>query len=445
MSQRRTTHDFSAVRVRAAGVAATGGPVMIQRQMVTPLGPGGGHGGLLERDRQPKAAIEQPSQRPEVQRQALPETLQSPPRVSGPPAPTPPVARGSLSSYRTAAQGYITAYEMAARAGIANFNTSVSADFDWGLFWAQVGGNLLWATASFATGGTAFLVSVAGIGITTAAAAGAVTGAPSFATNAGSRINDVVTYLNNQVDRVTQDVDRQALTAAWDDNQERREILRRMLPDRFVVTADGGLPNVNTRAIAASVQQQLLIEAAATQPRKGSVAVAAMGRLIPTIIRDYNGYAMYSYRGSNVEDDGGYFGRAFMKPFASWRTNGPSVALVPSANVGDINATINAAQTDLGGPMRVAAWPCRKAINIYTDEPHNPVLIVELNEGNQVTAARGWGVVHEYLEEHDRISFGREVATRLWGGTTPPDAVSLAAPPELFQVNPAAAMGRRAY
>ena len=116
------------------------------------------------------------------------------------------------------------------------------------------------------------------------------------------------------------------------------------------------------------------------------------------------------------------------------------MALVPSANVGDINATLNAAQTDLGGPMRVAAWPCRKAINIYTDKSHDPALIVELSESNQVTGARGWGVVNEYLEDHDRTAFGREVATRLWGGTAPPDVTRLAAPPDLFQVNPAAGM-----
>ncbi|HEY5786438.1 MAG TPA: hypothetical protein VIT65_16850, partial [Microlunatus sp.] len=43
-------HDFSSVRVHDAAVAAS--PVMVQRQMVTPLGPGGGYGRLLERDRQ---------------------------------------------------------------------------------------------------------------------------------------------------------------------------------------------------------------------------------------------------------------------------------------------------------------------------------------------------------------------------------------------------------
>ena len=367
--------------------------------------------------------------------------LDAPSPAPGSGAPAAPVALSGLSGYRTAAQGYITAYEVGAQRGITAFQESLSADFDWDLFGAQVAGNLIWATAAFASGGTAFLISVGGIALTTGAAAAAVTSAPSFTTHAAERIDDVSRYLNNQVDRVTRDVDTTARGAGWDDSRARREILRRLFADPYVVTASGGLPNVNTAAVAASVQQQLLVEADMTQPRSGSAGLAAVGGMIPTIIRDrYTGYAMYSYKVANVEDDGGWFGFAFMKPLAQWRlVSGPSTALVPSANVGDINASMNAAQRNLAGEdMHVASWPCKKAINLYTDAPESPALIVELSASNSVVATRGWGVVHEYLDEHDPLAVGRQAAARVWGSSAPPDVARLAAPPDLFRVNPAA-------
>ena len=181
-----------------------------------------------------------------------------------------------------------------------------------------------------------------------------------------------------------------------------------------------------------------------TQPRKGNAGVAAMGGLIPTLIRDnYTGYAMYSYKVGNVEDDGGWFGRAFMKKLSEWRfLSGPSTALIPSANVGDINASMNSAQRRLSGAdMHVSQWPCKKAINLYTDEPTDPVAIVEFSTSNAITGTRGFGVVHDYLEEQDSVAFGNQVAVMVWGLRTPPDVASLAAPPDLFEVNPMGSVG----
>jgi hypothetical protein len=52
------------------------------------------------------------------------------------------------------------------------------------------------------------------------------------------------------------------------------------------------------------------------------------------------------------------------------------------------------------------------------------------------TAVRGWGVVHDYLQNRDAVAFGQRIAARVWGSTTPPDVPHLAARPEIFQVNP---------
>jgi hypothetical protein len=352
----------------------------------------------------------------------------------------PRVPMGDVSGYRTAAEGYITAYRVAALAGMEDFKNAVApeTDFDWGLFGVQVLGNVIWATASFATGGTAFVISIGGIAVTTAGAAASVTTAPTFESKATAYINDVDTYLHSQIDRVTQDAHAQGTRENWDDNQARSEILKRMYHPTYITKTSSGLPYVDSAAIEAAVEQQLLIGANATQPAKGSVPRKALGRLIPTIIRDYHGYLLYSYGSENIEHDEGLFYHNTMNDIPAWRLNFiPSVSLVPAANVGDINASMNAAQQHMHGErMKVASWPCKKAINIWDSKPEDPAVIVELSESNAVTAVRGWGVVHDYLENHNAAAFGQRIAARVWGSTTPPDVAQLAAPPELFEVNP---------
>jgi hypothetical protein len=380
----------------------------------------------------------------QVQRDAPVSDPLRPPAQS-PAVPARSVAMGTVSDYRTAMEGYITNYRVAALAGMEDFKNAVAPDFDWTLFGVQVLGNVIWATASFASGGTAFAISMAGIAVTTAGAAAAVTSAPTFESKATAYINDIDKYLHDQVDRVTQDVHAQGTREGWDDNRARLEILRRMYRPTYITKAQSGLPYVDSAAIEAAVEQQLLIGANASQPAKGSVALSAVGHLIPTIIRGYHGYLMYSYGSENVEHDEGLFYHNTMNDIPAWRlSRSPSVSLVPAANVGDINASMNAAQKHLHGEqMHVATWPCKKAINIYDDKPEDPLVIVELTGSNAVSGVQGWGVVHDYLESHDAVAFGQRIATRVWGSTTPPDVADLAAPPEMFEANPMPISGPR--
>lgn len=379
-----------------------------------------------------------------LQRDPLSDPLR-PPGGGGPVPPTARVPMGDVSNYRTAAENYITTYRVAALAGMEDFKNAVApeTDFDWGLFGVQVLGNVIWATASFASGGTAFVISIGGIAVSTAGAAAAVTTAPTFESKATAYINDVDTYLHGQIDRVTQDVHTQGTRENWDDNRARSEILRRMYQPTYITQTSSGLPYVDPAAIEAAVEQQLLIGANATQPAKGSLGRKALGNLIPTIIRNYHGYLLYSYGSENIEHDEGLFYHNTMNDLPSWRLSlSPAVSLVPAANVGEINASMNAAQQHMHGQsMKVASWPCKKAINIYDSKPEDPAAIVEFSESNAVTAVRGWGVVHDYLESHDAVAFGQRIAARVWGSTTPPDVAQLAAPPDLFEVNPMPAMG----
>jgi|GEM_PF-3773066 len=157
-----------------------------------------------------------------------------------------PVARGKLSGLRTAAQGYIGDYYSAALAGILAFESDMDSGFDWGAFWFAVGGNLIWASAAFATGGTAFVISVGGIAVSSGAAATSVKSKSDFRGGALKRIADVTQYLNKQVDRVTRSVDADAKEHSWDDSKTRLELLQRMFDrNRPEFVLAGAVPNVN--------------------------------------------------------------------------------------------------------------------------------------------------------------------------------------------------------
>ena len=149
---------------------------------------------------------------------------------------------------------------------------------------------------------------------------------------------------------------------------------------------------------------------------------------------------MYSYKVGGVVHDEGFWHSDTMTDPSRWQIrSGPSVALVPSANVGDINASMNEAQQTLRGEaMHIAAWPCKKAINFYEDDPENPSAVVRFDEGNSVAGVDGWGVVHSRLEDGSWAVLAFQLANRVWGSATPPDVTALSAPPNLFEVNTSA-------
>lgn len=351
------------------------------------------------------------------------------------------VPLGGLSGYRTAAQDYIGDYNKAAQAGLENFQASVGPTFDWGLFATQAFGNMIWALACFVSGGAAFLVSMGGIGITTLAAGWANVNSPlSFRDKANKQIDGITEYLNNQVDRVTREVYKEARQQRWDDNRARTEILRRLVRPEYIGMYSGKLPNIDTAAISAMSQQGLLVEANATQPRVGGEGQQGAMHNVPTIIRQrYTGYVLYSYQVGNIERDEGLFHHNTMNGVAAWQQGDRSreVAMVPAADVGDVNTTMNKAQDRIhGSDMHISEWPCKKAISLYTDQPEHPMVVVRFSEANAVVGADGWGVVKEYLDGHDPIAFGQRVATWVWGGVLPPDVKELSAPPELYEPSP---------
>lgn len=289
-------------------------------------------------------------------------------------APGTPVPRGNLSALRTAAQGYVGDYFSAAQAGILAFESDINTNFDWPAFWGVVGGNVLWAAACFATGGTAFVISMAGIAVSTAAAAAAVSDAPSFRAQALLRLNDVVQYLNNQVDRVTRTVDTDAAAHSWDDSRTRTEVLHRLFrTDRpeFVLDACGRLPNVNQPAIAASVREQLLIQASQLENRG--------------MWRPYQrAHFEETYYVNAIEYTDTLMGPyPNLLPPSGWSYRRDSARLVGGPpSLSDINSSINQVYNAYGSGSRIdpSQWPIEKHLVLTGPAPFGVTYV--LNASN---------------------------------------------------------------
>ncbi len=178
-------------------------------------------------------------------------TQQAPPPVAGAAG-----ARPDIAGLRTLADSYINSqYASAARDGLSDAEAVLGNQFDYGSFLTALAGNLIWAAACFSTGGTAFVVSVAGIAVGAAAPSGSTNiDRAGFHAEATRKIDGIVTHLLNQIDRVTRDVDAVASECNLSDSDTRRELLQRLLKPEYIQTVQGGLPAVNRSAIANRIE-----------------------------------------------------------------------------------------------------------------------------------------------------------------------------------------------
>jgi hypothetical protein len=130
----------------------------------------------------------------------------------------------------------------------------------WGPFATVLAGNLIWATACFTTGGTAFLISLGGIAI------GSLPGIPKSGEDfpgwaKANLIKPVVDHLDARVDTVTRDVLATLPSDGWDDNKVRSAILTRLFKPEYIKTISGGLPMADRAAVAHRVHAEILIRA----------------------------------------------------------------------------------------------------------------------------------------------------------------------------------------
>jgi hypothetical protein len=126
---------------------------------------------------------------------------------NGPPAAAPPKAPPDdqkLSQLRDIALLAINTYEDGAADGILDAKGTLSSMSGWGPFVTALAGNVIWAAACFSTGGTAFAISLVGIGVGMS---------PSIPKNGedfaawakSSVIKEIRQRLENKVDSATKD------------------------------------------------------------------------------------------------------------------------------------------------------------------------------------------------------------------------------------------------
>ncbi len=150
--------------------------------------------------------------------------------------------------------------------GIADFEAT-SQVTNWEAFAAGVLGNLIWASAAFATGGTAFLISVAGIAVATAGAVSAVDSPGMFHDAIRAESDALANALKQRVPLVTLLLHDYAASQGFGGRQVYRLLMRRLLRADYIVVV-GGIPTVNSTKIAAMVKQKLT-RMSAPRPRRG--------------------------------------------------------------------------------------------------------------------------------------------------------------------------------
>jgi hypothetical protein len=125
---------------------------------------------------------------------------------------------------------------------------------------AALAGNLIWATACFATGGTAFAISLGGIAV---GALGTLPKkGPEFAQWADDNlVQKVVGEAQGKVDALTRAIHAQLQDTGWDDSQIRRELIRQMFKDEYVKLIPGGIPEIHYEQIKHRVHVECLFQA----------------------------------------------------------------------------------------------------------------------------------------------------------------------------------------
>lgn len=149
--------------------------------------------------------------------------------------------------------------------GLNDFESQLKDDMDWSALVLNLVGNLTWATAAFATGGTAFIISLAGIGLATAGSGLTnVSDQKSFHTFARNQIDTLKTFLDNRISDLTNQAYEEEFEHLWNGNKVRKKLLHRLLKPNFTQTAMGGVPVIDSAAIAATMEKDLLFRAATT-------------------------------------------------------------------------------------------------------------------------------------------------------------------------------------
>jgi hypothetical protein len=299
----------------------------------------------------------------------------------------------------------VNTYREAAVRGIDLFVRDMSGPFNWVAYWGSVGGNVIWAAACFSTGGTAFAISLAGIGVGSAAALSSPD-EEGFSVAAEDRTNALVTEMRNQVASKGDDVAREGAAASptWNENRSRSELLRRIgFKPEHIVIASGGLTDVDAAGITARTRAALLLEA--NRWRMGVIGMTG-------------GDAIYKYDLANYRISH-YWGLSHeAAPPSQWGVTPHSAqVLMPEGS-----SALASIRRGMPGPMKISEWPVAKTIVVPSDTTRGLSLeycLVRLDSRNQIEHTEVEGIFKDYVKERGLLpnDYGRQVVAKVWAAS----------------------------
>jgi hypothetical protein len=236
--------------------------------------------------------------------------------------------------------------------GLNDFEHQLGSDIDYGAVAASLLGNMIWAAAAFTSGEAAFLISVIGIGVGTAAPLiPHVKDQPSFHSAARKQIDDLKTQADGRIDAVVREVREDGLKKGWDGSKTREELLKLLLKPDYINVVGGGVPVIDLAAVAASVEKALLFRAATT-PWKDWAGW-----------KKGDAWLEFDYTLDNAEE-------GLFKPVApsSWppaKANWIWIFPLGNAEIPDLNNRLNVLHEEvLHQPKDTESWPIRRQVNV---------------------------------------------------------------------------------
>jgi hypothetical protein len=344
------------------------------------------------------AASRRRSLAPTAQRQhhGSPAPPSTTPATAGPDA-VPPVGEMAQTSMT-----WIEQVWGALNQGLSDFEQNNQVT-DWEAFALGVLGNLIWAAAAFATGGSAFLVSVAGVGLASAAAAN-VRSQESFHTAARAEHDALNNALKARVPAVTQRVHEHAVSHGWTASQAYRVLMRLLLRREFIQVV-GGVPTVNSPRIAAHVEQQLILKSGSTP----SETWAGW--------RHGDWWLQYEYRVDGAMEPG-----QRVNPFSQWRLSRDKedAQLLPiDTDVRHARDRLNALRATLGTQHHPSSWPLNKQLQVYF--LGSRAVTVNLDGNNRIVGTGGMYLDREELgrigEAAGWSDLGQGIVSWVWAGS----------------------------
>jgi hypothetical protein len=303
-----------------------------------------------------------------------------------------------LSALRTIALSAIDVYQTAAADGVGQA-VAIVGNPGWRPFGLALAGNLIWAAACFTTGGAAFAISVAGIGV---GAIGSIpAGAPEFKKWAeGTLIAKVVADAKGQVDTVTRAAAGEIESNGWDDNKVRHTLLMKMFRPEYIETLAGDIPNISRDKIEHRVNADVLIRANRETAEPRVMQNPGFVRYVYGVNGYFQGHGRRWYYGDNLD------------PLEKWKFTFKEATVRM-----DLGGDDAVAELKKDPQIEPATMPFDKLV-VLESEDGDVVLVLDANNVffEKRTASPMWGRIE-----------GPEVLARLWpssGGKPPPIATS---------------------